>query len=391
MASVDFAKHTFTSGSAMVGHFTRHNGRENVEYRNKYINPELTPKNYCIGLDDGARVPTMSEIMDELRQRVAEIDELQPPKRRVKDRVTMMTYSISSPEGLTDEQQRAFFAVAYDEVAKMSGGRQNVSVGFVHVDEVHEYIDENGERKMSRPHLQLAGVPYTSEKGVNGKAFETRARMAAVNRAIDERCKRELGFAFLTGKKGLTGRTVEELQAASDTRAEEQVHAALNAQNAALERTVRENERAAAEAEKAAQSANERARAASEQADQLYALIESTSKIEPKVKKRIFSRREVVEVDPNEYRKLQAAASRVRKADKVLLQRDGILAKAKEQAAEMLREAKAKVSGIFGRSAEKQLEQIRRDRPELFNSSGVYVREQSEPKRKPTKTQEPKR
>lgn len=232
MSSVDFKKNGYTSGAAMVAHFTRHDGRE-VEYKNGYIDPTRSKDNFCIGGGrfGAARVEpqTAEQIMQQLRQRVQEIDAQQPPKRLVKDRVTIMTYSIAAPEDLPPDKEEAFFRLVWEEVAKMSGGYRNVSQMWVHKDELHDYIAAGGERKTSRTHGHMAGVPYTEEKGINGKAFETKARMAALNRAIDQRCRLELGVKFMTGEKGLTGRTVEELQAASETRAKRQERAKINA------------------------------------------------------------------------------------------------------------------------------------------------------------------
>lgn len=238
MASVDFQKNTFTGGAAMVGHMTRHDGQA-VEYRNKYIDPARSGENYII--DAGRFEDTTARgVMERLRERVRAVDDVQPPKRKVKDRVTVMTYTIAAPDGLSEKQEREFFRVAYDELARFSGGRENVSPGYVHRDEIHDYVDAaSGERKTSRAHMHVAGIPYTAEKGVNGKAFETRARMRELNKTIDERCRRELGFKFLTGERGLSGRSVEEMQAASETRTKKQERARLNAELADKRQEVR--------------------------------------------------------------------------------------------------------------------------------------------------------
>lgn len=267
MASVDFQKNTFTGGAAMVRHMTRHDGQA-VEYRNKFIDPERSGDNYIIGAgrfeDTSAR-----GVMERLRERVRAVDEVQPPKRRVKDRVTVMTYTIAAPAGLSDAQERDFFRVAYEELARFSGGRENVSPGYVHRDEIHDYRDAaTGERTTSRAHMHVAGIPYTAEKGVNGKAFETRARMRELNRTIDERCRRELGFKFLTGERGLTGRTVEELQAASETRTKRQERARLNAELADKRQEVRDLSGEVGDLERTRDAAREQAQAEQAKAEQ---------------------------------------------------------------------------------------------------------------------------
>lgn len=294
MASVNFKKNTYTGGAAMIAHFTRHDG-EDVEYRNKYVDKSRSADNYVIGGPRFGPDPTTSELLAKLKARVETIDREIPPKRKVKDRVTVMTYNVPAPEGLSPEREQRFFEIAYAEIARMSGGVENVTPGYVHRDEIHDYIDaRSGEHKTSRSHLQMAGVPYTPEKGVNGKAFETRARMAALNKAIDDRCRHELGCRFVTGEKGLTGQTVEELQAASvskakklererfnaENRALKEENAALKVENGALEadngalRAALVERRLQVEAaEKAAQRAQERARDAAAAEDRARAAV----------------------------------------------------------------------------------------------------------------------
>lgn len=219
MSSVDFRKcKGGTEGWSKIAHATRHDGDLDVDYRNKYIDKTKTHLNYCIGLSNGM-TPTAKMIHNYLLSRVDQIDQLLPPKRKRKDRVKEMSYTIAVPEGLPLSDQRRFFEIAYEELACFSGGKENISPGFIHMDEIHDYVASDGSVVKSRPHMHVIGIPYVGGVGVNGKQFETRVRMRELNKAIDDRCKRELGISFMTGKKGLSGRSVEELQADSETRA----------------------------------------------------------------------------------------------------------------------------------------------------------------------------
>ncbi len=152
---------------------------------------------------------------------VAEIDKLHPPKRIKSDRVTMMSYTIAAPEGLPRDREEDFFRIVHDEIAKMSGGHSNVTKGFIHRDEINVYRDPDSKQlKTSRVHMHMMGVPFVEGVGINGKQFETRARMQALNREIDSRCRRELGVRFLTGATlapDRKGRTVEELKRQTET------------------------------------------------------------------------------------------------------------------------------------------------------------------------------
>lgn len=228
MSSVNFRKCHGTEAHAMIAHATRHDDRDGVEYANKYIT-DLTAKypyddsrrNYAVGADT---MPKTDEIYAQLKQRVRDIDAVMPPQRVRKDRVTMMSYTIAAPDGLTDEQQRQFFGIARDELAKFSGGYDNVSTGIVHLDEIHPYIDAvTGREVMSRAHMHIFGVPFVEGKGINGAKFETRARMSRLNKDIDARCVRELGVHFLTGQSRGKQCSVEELQSRSLSAAQQQI------------------------------------------------------------------------------------------------------------------------------------------------------------------------
>lgn len=79
--------------------------------------------------------------------------------------------------------------------------------GYVHVDEIHDYIDAS--TKKTRPsirHIHILFVPEQDEK-LNGKAVCCKKNMIAVNNEIDKMCKDDYGAAFLTGEKQSQTRT----------------------------------------------------------------------------------------------------------------------------------------------------------------------------------------
>lgn len=221
MASVNFMKCKGGTGeaSAMIKHMERHDGKD-VEYANRWVDKSRTHLNTVVGnVEENKGSRATKERLD---ARVKEIDSKLPPKRIRKDRVTIVSMEVPAPEGISPKNEEDFFRIAHEEIAKFCGGSENVSNGYVHRDEIHDYIDTDGLRKTSRAHMHMAVVPYVDGIGVNGKAFETRKRMKELNAAIDQRCRQELGLPFMTGKKGRTGRTVEELQAMSEGKAIEQ-------------------------------------------------------------------------------------------------------------------------------------------------------------------------
>lgn len=237
MSSVDFSKCKGAAGAARIAHMERHDGKD-VDYANKWIDRERTHLNSVVdsnGIVEDGKAPSSRQTLARLKERVREIDAMEPPKRIRKDRVTMVTLTVAAPEGLPPGiREKQFFQLVYDEIAEFCGGAENVSCGFIHRDEVHDYIDTDGSRRTSRPHMHMAVIPYVEGKGVNGKAFETRARMRALNERIDQRCREELHCAFMTRQRGRTGRTVEELQAMSEGKAGERARRELNELEKAL-------------------------------------------------------------------------------------------------------------------------------------------------------------
>lgn len=210
MASVNFKKLHNGSGeaAAMIGHMLRHDGRD-VTYRNRDVDPALSERNYFVNnkrFDDSTEM-----VLAKLQKRVASIDQEYPPKRIRADRVTLISYTIPCPEGLSEDEQRDFFDIVHEEISRMSGGRQNVSCGVVHMDEIHEYVDKDGTVKTSRPHMHMVGIPFVEGVGINGKNFETRDRMKALNKRIDERCRQELFRGFLTHQEP-SKQSVEDLK-----------------------------------------------------------------------------------------------------------------------------------------------------------------------------------
>lgn len=236
MSSVDFSKCKGAGqAAARVAHMERHDGKD-VEYANRWIDKSRTHLNTVIGasglVDD---VPSTRKTMARLKKRVREIDDVLPPKRVRKDRVTMVTLTIAAPDGLLKKDEERFFRIAYDEIATFCGGAENCSDGFIHRDEQHEYIDTDGSRQTSRPHMHMAVIPFVEGVGVNGKQFETRSRMKELNEAIDRRCRKELHVQFMTHRRGRTGRTVEDLQAMSEGKAIEKVQQQLTELKDALD------------------------------------------------------------------------------------------------------------------------------------------------------------
>lgn len=212
MASANWLKATTQKAGAMKKHLGQKE-RENGNHSNQDINISLSKQNYSIGCSD------YSIALERMKTRTKEVDEVQPPKRIRKDRMTCCFIELPCPDELTQQgRSDEFFHKAYKVIQNFFGD-SNVHGGFVHKDERHEYTDKDGKQRMSLEHMHTLVSAYTREKGINGKAFETKARLRAFNKALDEMCAREFGVHLNTGERA-DRKSVETLKQKSEARQE---------------------------------------------------------------------------------------------------------------------------------------------------------------------------
>lgn len=186
MASVSWSKNKKGELDKNLGHASRHDKKKNVDYDNPDIDPTKFGENYSVGENWNK----WREERNKLLARVRKLDELHPPKRVRQDRVTSISYVIALPKGLVGSgREKEFFEMAYNELADFSGGKENLTTGYVHADEVHDYYDPIKRKEVqSRQHLHVSGIPWTEEFGVNAKNFQTRVRMKELNDRINDKC-----------------------------------------------------------------------------------------------------------------------------------------------------------------------------------------------------------
>ena len=216
MASVNVRKLHGGEPAKFLGHYSRWDGREDVEYENGNIRPELswanTEKSF-VGMDESE---TSKQTYERLKARVKELDRIRPPKRYRKDRVTMIALEIPAPEGLPPEKEEKFFSIAYQELARWCGSAENVSKLYIHRDEKHDYVDPvTGRIQQSRVHAHAIGIPWTQLYGVNAKNACTKERFRELQQAIHGRCEKELGIQFMDGTGSKSRADMEQLKTAS--------------------------------------------------------------------------------------------------------------------------------------------------------------------------------
>lgn len=212
MASANWLKATTQKAGAMKKHLGQKE-RETGNHSNPDIDTSLSKLNYAIGCSD------YPEALERMKARTKEVDAVQPPKRIRKDRVTCCFIELPCPDELTQQGlSDNFFHKAY-QVMQNFFGDSNVHGGFVHKDERHEYTDKDGKQRMSLEHMHTLVSAYTREKGINGKAFETRGRLRAFNKALDDMCLREFGISLNTGETP-ERKSVETLKKEAEARQE---------------------------------------------------------------------------------------------------------------------------------------------------------------------------
>lgn len=336
MASVDY--HKCKAGTGEAGALLRHcdvQERLQHDHGNEHIDKDLTQFNA-----QGDR--SYRQAMSALRDRLAELD-ARPGANKRKDRVECFMLEVPIPAG--HDPQR-FTEMAVREISDMYGER-NIINWYLHQDEVHTYMD-HGEERTSLCHVHVAVVPEIDGR-LCGKEFSSRARMVELNRRIDEGARELGGPAFLTGEHPRK-RSVEALKIASYREASEAAERAERERSAA--------ELAARLQNQVAQEAVERASRASEQYEQMRQTLDRVAASQPVVKRKIGGR-EVVEVSPDEYRQLQAAAATYGDAVEVLRHKEAIIRDAQGRVDALLRKADIDIR-FYQEQAERSAEDIKR-------------------------------
>lgn len=207
MASVTIQK---WSTAAACGGQINHIYRTREHYGNQDIDKTLADRNEMAGTAEEARA--------RIRETIAWVDSVTPPKRIRGDRKTVAELCVPAPRsGMSDQDARQFLTAACEALVEAPG--MHVVGVALHGDETHEYIDpDSKERVQSRLHLHVLVVPDVPGHGCNMKSWLTKSRYKEINQLLDRVCKRELGYTYQDGTKsrsrGDVGRVkVKSLQA----------------------------------------------------------------------------------------------------------------------------------------------------------------------------------
>lgn len=216
MASCNFnggKKSTKTEVKASM----RHNFRQNKNYSNQEINPELTPLNFDL---TGRNYTQACSFLD---QKIQELDQL-PGQNKRKDRVILQEIVIATPERLPYDKREEWFREVYkimEEFNHDTYTSKDKTITFaaeivyasVHVDERHSYIDaRTGMGKISRAHAHFGSLVTDSNGKFCGKFYSARARIQKLNKEIDRMSQERFGVKFMDGTQAKHLDTVEHLK-----------------------------------------------------------------------------------------------------------------------------------------------------------------------------------
>lgn len=246
MASVTIQKWT-TAGAC--GEQINHIYRTREHYGNQDIDRALADRNEMAGTAEEARA--------RIRETIAWVDSVTPPKRIRGDRKTVAELCVPAPRsGMSDQDARQFLTAACEALVEAPG--MHVVGVALHGDEVHEYVNPDSKtRAQSRLHLHVLVVPDVPGRGCNMKSWLTKARYGEINRLMDKVCERELGYPYQDGTKSRSRGAVEAVKIASQRAEAEELAAKIDTMRQEATKLDKIRQQARQDAARAAQEANE--------------------------------------------------------------------------------------------------------------------------------------
>ena len=254
MASVTIQK---WSTAAACGGQVNHIYRTREHYGNKDIDATLADCNEMAGTAEDARA--------RIRETIAQVDAVTPPKRVRTDRKTIAELCIPAPRsGMSDQDARRFLTAACEALVR-EPSMHVVGIG-LHGDEVHEYVDPYSKNHVqSRLHVHVLVVPDVPGRGCNMKSWLTKSRYREINQLLDRVCERELGYSYQDGTRSKSRGDVERVKLASQRAEAEELAAKIDTMRqeaAQLDKIRQEARQDAAKATQEADKAVARAKAA---------------------------------------------------------------------------------------------------------------------------------
>lgn len=204
MASVDWKKlHTPQDVKQVMRHCDR-DCRLQDNHDNENIDKSMTTYNL-----QNCDYATACKRYDD---RIAYLDSLPKHNKRA-DRVTAIGLEIPIPDEIPNERVGEY-ANKVNKIITNLHGKENMLSSYVHVDEVHDYIDSRTKQnRTSMRHIHTFFIPEHDNK-LNAKVVCSKKSMIEINKAVDEMTRNDYGISFLTGDydKTQSKQSVERLK-----------------------------------------------------------------------------------------------------------------------------------------------------------------------------------
>ena len=244
----------------------RHNARLSETHSNDNIIPELESENvYLAGRD-------CYGMYDRFKDEAASVDALEPPIRKMQNRVVGLGCVIYPPTKLTEddiirkmipdketgqlkqviyvkpEYRERFVKFCQESITELEKQFHGQAYGAtIHFDEVNEYIDpDTGENRISLPHMHvyflaraevMEKVTVTDTKTgkekevkfgtgryrINGKEALPRSKYKEINKSLDDICLSIYGKLFSTTTKGANHKNLNAMKMASSKALDEKL------------------------------------------------------------------------------------------------------------------------------------------------------------------------
>lgn len=326
-------KHTKAACGHMFGHFDRQTeniSNENLDRTRTHLNYNLATHQQ---MDQGEFV----------KKRCAEVH-----CQNRKDVNVMVSWVVTAPKDLPQNEEKAFFKAAYDFLEDRYG-KNNVVSAYVHMDEV-------------TPHMHFAFVPVTYDQKrdrykVSAKEVVNRSDLKSfhkdLEKAVESALGHEVGILNEATKEG--NRSIEELKRNTALEKLHSIECEIEAKEDVLERLKRaENDLKVIEGKVQDLEEKENALKGQIEANKKELLTSAEVKeMDIPIKRNPITGKEKVELLPEEYKRLKATAEKVdnllkeiKPARKINAQTKKIIKDAENKAEQIITSAENKKNDI---------------------------------------------
>ena len=207
MGALNFDKHKSASDvKGLLIHCDK-NERQKRSHSNQHIDVTKSNENH--------QFYDLDEAFNRYQKRIEELDKTTNTNKR-KNRVTCLSVDVKPSHDFPKDEMDDFFNETYQYFINKFGAKNFINA-YVHVDEIHEYVDvDDGKTKMSLPEIHMYFVPEVDGKLNARELFNGKNKMHQYHNDFEAHIQNTFGCDFHTGKAKKTGRSTEELKNMSE-------------------------------------------------------------------------------------------------------------------------------------------------------------------------------